>query len=78
MGDAHHESAGQGDRPSHTSAPRWVTRLGIGLLLLVLLVILKVTGAGGGHGPGRHGASAQVVSSVLVVAEPLDAGVLSP
>lgn len=43
---------------SPPAMPRWVkVFFGIIVVALVLLVVLKIIG-GGGHGPGRHRASA--------------------
>jgi hypothetical protein len=48
--------------------PRWVRVLLIATAaLLALLVILKVSGAGGEHGPRRHGAGALAPPGVVVV-----------
>ena len=36
--------------------PRWVkVSIAIAVALVALFVVLKLTGAGGEHGPGRHG-----------------------
>lgn len=47
----------QGD-DSPPAMPRWVkVFIGIIVVVLAMLVLLKIIG-GGGHGPGRHRASA--------------------
>lgn len=43
--------------------PRWVKMfIGIIVVVLVMLVLLKIIG-GGGHGPGRHRASADTAQT---------------
>ena len=45
----------RGPTAVYPGTPRWVKVFGIVALVLVLLVaVIMATGAGGGHGPGRH------------------------
>lgn len=53
--DATDATASLADLPAHPGAPRWVKVFGIIALAAILLVVaMMLTGAGGGHGPGRH------------------------
>jgi hypothetical protein len=48
--------------------PRWVKVFGIiALVVLVLIVVLLIAGRGG-HGPGRHAASAERTAATPVLA----------
>lgn len=46
------------DHESTTSTPRWVKVSGIAALVVVLLLVVLLLTGRGGHGPGRHTASA--------------------
>ena len=53
-------------RAPDTGTPRWVkVSLIIALVVVLLLVLAKVTGAGGEHGPGRHGGENGSPSTVV-------------
>lgn len=53
------------DPASDPGMPRWVKILLIVSLALVLVfVVAKLTGAGGEHGPGRHGGDHSLSSAV--------------
>ena len=53
------------EREAPTGMPRWVKiSLIIALVLVLLFVVAKITGAGGDHGPGRHGRGDATPSTV--------------
>lgn len=54
------------DEPARAGMPRWVkVSLIVVAALVLVFVIAKVTGAGGDHGPGRHGGDDDAPLTVL-------------